>query len=94
MDRRNFLAFIPSFAAIPLIGKEIIQEKKKITIVEPEPIQIPDKPAPIDLMQCELVLRHKGKDVAVGYVRSLTIESPIHNPVQIDVEGSFFNIEF
>lgn len=106
MDRRNFLAFIPSLSAIPLIGKEIVQEKERISIIKPEPIKIsqPDVPLrDLDLFDCELKLIHKpsGRQIATGYLRSITIDAghPVFPSTkmippyrQIDIEGTFYDL--
>src|SRR5688572_28142078 len=40
MRRQDFLALIPMLGAAPFIGKELIQEKNKIILLEPKPIEV------------------------------------------------------
>jgi hypothetical protein len=40
MKRLEFLASIPSLAALPFLAKEIVQEKSKIILIEPKPIEV------------------------------------------------------
>lgn len=38
MNRKDFIASIPMLGAIPFVGKELIQEKNKIILIEPKPL--------------------------------------------------------
>lgn len=63
MDRRNFLALIPSISAIPFIGKNIEKTSEKIVIYQPE--QVKDfVPKPKYLRKAELIVVIDGEEVA------------------------------
>jgi hypothetical protein len=96
INRRNFLALIPSLSAIPLIGKEIIQEPDKVTIIKPEPVKI-EQPtiSNFDMRDCELAVIHKptGKVISSGYLTSFQIDHPFYPEFgrSITVEGQMYN---
>lgn len=76
MDRRNFLAFIPTLSAIPFIGKNIEKTDSGIFISKPElctldqPIGMPSN---IDPMKLEVRLYNGNKKVGEAYIREFNI---------------------
>ena len=78
INRRNFLALIPSLSAIPLIGKEIIQGKDRITIIKPEPVKIENPTiASFDMTHCKLQLIFNEQVIGEGYLTEIHIENPL-----------------
>jgi hypothetical protein len=82
INRRNFLALIPSLSAIPLLGKDIIQDEEKITIIKPEPI-ITQPPTiqsvhdeGFDFTKLDLRVFYKGQEIGRAHITSLSIEAP------------------
>lgn len=92
MDRRNFLAYIPSVSAIPLVGTNILQFDNKIEIVKPELIKNPGSTEGMNLLEAELQVVYKGKIVGQGYITELNISSQYMGPRSIEVSGQLFNL--
>jgi hypothetical protein len=101
MNRRNFFAFIPALSAIPLLGKEIIQDKEKVTIFSPEPIPIqtePNLPFDFNSLEIQVIDKRNGNLVGIGQVTSLTMEAPFStynmpsSYRKISVEGKMYSI--
>jgi hypothetical protein len=95
-SRRGFLSFIPALGAIPFIGTEVIKEKSRIILLEPEPII---KPNPVtmndfNLMDCEVKLMYKGQEVSCGFITNLTIGAPIYGPTEINLEAKMMSLNF
>jgi hypothetical protein len=79
MDRRNFLAIIPSLSAIPFIGKDIVQKSDRIEIFSPEEMQQEiAKPS-----YCEMHIVSNNRVLGKGYLTNFTVDSPIDKPSHI-----------
>lgn len=80
INRRNFLALIPSLSALPFIGKDIYQKNDKIIIHNPEIVKIQNVPPSLGLIESfkdlELCLVNKktGEVLANGYLTELSIQ--------------------
>lgn len=99
MDRRNFLAFIPTLSAIPFIGKDIIKTKSGILIADPVPhIKPAIVAARINPMDLEVRLFSEGKHVGNAFIRTIEWSSglienscfdrPINGPMCMDLTCS------
>lgn len=79
MNRRNFLAFLPSISAIPLIGKDIIEKSDRIEIIQPEQMteEIKKSSQQFSLWDCEVhvVSRQTGEVIGKGYLTELNMSS-------------------
>ena len=79
MDRRNFLAFLPSISAIPFIGKEIIQNESGIHIIKPTPIIESGIYDGFDPHKVEIRLYQEGKHIANAYMTEFNIDRQLIN---------------
>jgi hypothetical protein len=95
MNRRNFFAFIPAISAIPLVGKEIIQEEKNVTIIQPEPVKIEQQPSTISLndLEVHVIDRRTGREVAIGWVTELNCTSPMYHASQVDIHAQLMKFD-
>lgn len=94
MNRRNFLAFLPTISAIPLIGKDIIQKPDKIEIIQPEEFNTkvfdPSKVSEAFLhhnLQIAVFDRRTGQELGRGYCHNITIHAPLIDSTCKDYEG-------
>ena len=93
MNRRNFLAFLPTISAIPLIGKDIIQKPDKIEIIQPEefntkvfdPNQVVSAFRTHDL-EIAVFDKRTGAELGRGYCYELSMHAPIESTCR-DYEG-------
>lgn len=93
INRRNFLALIPSLSAIPLIGKDIIQDKEKITIIKPEPIRI-EQPSltSFDMRRCRVqVVYDDGQVLGEGYLTQMSMEHSLYGYRSIEISAQLQN---
>lgn len=87
MERRKFLAFIPTLSAIPFIGKDIIQNEAGIHIIKPTPIIQPGISDGFDPMKVEIRLYQEGQHIANAYLTSMTLNQPIFGMRSIEFSG-------
>lgn len=78
MDRRNFLAIIPSLSAIPFIGKDIVKKSDRIEIYQPE--EVNDYAKQLSNTDTYLAVVINGKVIGTAFMTSIDIS---HD--QIDV---------
>lgn len=78
MDRRNFLAIIPSLSAVPFIGKDIVKEKDKIILYNPTPKIIQSVPMDWDIRDLRAKLYLNGQEIAEAYVVHLEVNNHIN----------------
>lgn len=80
MNRRNFLAFIPTLSAIPFIGTDIIQKPDKIEIIKPEAFNAKEESdyEIFDFSKCEIQIVQNGKIMGRGYLTELSIDAPFN----------------
>lgn len=78
MDRRNFLAIIPSLSAIPFIGKDIVKKSDRIEIYQPE--EVNDYTKQLSNTDTYLAVVRNGKVIGTAYMTSIDISNN-----QIDV---------
>jgi hypothetical protein len=85
MDRRNFLAFIPTLSAIPFIGKDIVKTESGILIADPVPHVKPGIVATrINPMDLEVRLFSEGKHVGNAFISAINFSSPIESTCRDD----------
>lgn len=94
INRRSFLALIPSLSAIPLIGTDIIQEKDKVTIIKPEPVKIePPRLTSFDMTRCRLQLVYdKNQIIGEGYLTHMSITAEMFGDRTIEISGQLYNL--
>lgn len=85
MKRSDFLAFIPSIAAIPLLGKNIVKTDGGIFIEKPVPLvtNIPDSFNPMNL---QVRLFYEGEDVGSAVIDNFTINAPLNSYMETKIE--------
>lgn len=75
MDRRDFLAFIPSISSIPFLSQSITDKSDRIEIIKPEIINPNnDKYADFNMIKPIEVMQN-GNFIGRGYVRKLNISN-------------------
>lgn len=93
INRRDFMALIPSLGALPFIGKEIIKEDKRIIIEEPKIIEstnsIPDVSA-FDNSKLTVLLCYDGKVIGSANRSEVGISSGIIEEAQYSLHSSIY----
>ncbi len=92
INRRNFLAFIPVFGALPFVTEDIFMYKDKIEITKPRPVEIINPKEighhPGDLMGCKIYLCDKEDNViSQGFPTSISMSVEWDRRMEITIEG-------
>lgn len=80
MKRRNFLAYLPSVSAIPLIGTDIISTPEKVEIIKPTPIEVEqvrnNTINDFDWKKAVVKIEYNGATISEGMLTSISREAP------------------
>lgn len=88
MDRRNFLAVIPSLGALPFLGKDIVKEKNRIIIEEPKQIEVvQEMPRVSDYQQdkFQILICYDGKVVGTANRTNIGIASGVISNAELSL---------
>jgi len=76
MDRRNFLAFIPTLSAIPFIGTDLIKTESGILLQNPEIQPKATISSVRSIFDIEVRLYNQGQHIANAQITHFNIDAP------------------
>lgn len=96
MDRRKFLAFMPTISAIPFVGTDFIETENGILLKDPNKAEMVKEIPDFDFNKVELHLVQEGFTIGKAILTNVNIESSHYGnqsaTIEAQIRGQLLNI--